>query len=507
MSRSVIYSPNRVTEWVGVAGRLLEDRDWDPRYWIAAPYLREAVERRFSGAVFHTVANAQRSIPPDEFADVEVPPLEADTLESYGAYEPMALRMMDRLEMGNSFNHDERVRHYHRLLRYWRMVVDEIDLGLAVFANTPHTVARYVLYAVCVESGVDTLIFTPTKLPGSPPNLLFPRRRIHALPDALISAYRNGSTDGEISDASRRYLADLAGEDTPDEPLHAGGESASIDPVRRIARYVRVDRWPSYLRTLLAEQKATTRKRRGVVPEESTLRGYQNLLYKRRSTRYKHRLRDHYRSLSSKVVPEGPFVYLPLHYDPERATIPKGGRYNDQYLVAELLADAVPDDWIICVKEHPTQFSYAGRGEQGRATYDYNDLDSLDSVRLMSVDVPSVRLIDGARAVATVTGTAGWEAINRNTPAIVFGSAWYRLCGGVHHVRTRDDVRTAIDAIREGESIDSADVRRFVAALETVGDRIPMYKPETDLLESDETVGRYVRMITEFVDDSMDSKL
>jgi hypothetical protein len=93
----------------------------------------------------------------------------------------------------------------------------------------------------------------------------------------------------------------------------------------------------------------------------------------------------------------------------------------------------------------------------------YDDLASLSEVELVPVDMSSLQLIDKSEAVATVTGTAGWEAIVRDTPALAFGDAWYSVCQGVYDVDTKGDVADAFQAITSG--LNEFDVYRFVRAV------------------------------------------
>jgi len=48
-----------------------------------------------------------------------------------------------------------------------------------------------------------------------------------------------------------------------------------------------------------------------------------------------------------------------------------------------------------------------------------------------------------------VTGTAGWEAIVRGTPALVFGDPWYKHAPGCFSTKTRDALQSALHAIHE----------------------------------------------------------
>jgi len=127
-----------------------------------------------------------------------------------------------------------------------------------------------------------------------------------------------------------------------------------------------------------------------------------------------------------------------------------GGRYADQYPAVRLLAQSIEPGMSVYCKEHPTQFDYYRQGDRGRPPWYYSDLESLENVRLVPVESDSFRLIDNAVAVATVTGTAGWEAVIRGTPALVFGDPWYADAPGCFSTKTRDALESALTAIDRG---------------------------------------------------------
>ena len=162
------------------------------------------------------------------------------------------------------------------------------------------------------------------------------------------------------------------------------------------------------------------------------------------------------------------YIYFPLHYQPELTTSPQGGIYSHQFLVANLLSCYVPDGWKIYIKEHPLQFSER-EAVRARDRYHYQHLQKLDSVKLINMSADQVGLIDNAEAVATITGTSGWEAVVRGTPAIVFGNAWYRRCGGVFYTPYKEDLDSAISDIEAGYHPQKSDVKKFIKALVSVG--------------------------------------
>ena len=201
-----------------------------------------------------------------------------------------------------------------------------------------------------------------------------------------------------------------------------------------------------------------------------------------------------YTRVSKPVMLNVPFVYVALHFQPERTTSSLGGPFADQYLLVDLVARCVPRGWKVYVKEHPSQFYPPFCGERSRHLDFYTDLQRVPNVELVSLSTSSFQLIDHARAVATVTGTVGWEAVIRGTPALVFGSPWYRHCEGVWCVATEKALREALTWIEAGVRPDYRKVRLFMLALDSACARAGLGYGTPDEVElglpHDETVAR-----------------
>lgn len=119
------------------------------------------------------------------------------------------------------------------------------------------------------------------------------------------------------------------------------------------------------------------------------------------------------------------YVYFPLHVQPEMTTDTLGGIYEDQLLALERLDRILPDDWCIYVKENPAQ-SYYKRNEEF-----FLRLGMIRKAILVPPDTDTYELIEDSGFVATITGTAGWEAITAGKRCLCFGYAWYRSLAGV----------------------------------------------------------------------------
>lgn len=119
------------------------------------------------------------------------------------------------------------------------------------------------------------------------------------------------------------------------------------------------------------------------------------------------------------------YVYFPLHLQPELTTAVLGGEYADQLLALERVAALLPEDWMIYVKENPKQ------GFQQRNRFFYERLRRIRNCVYLDTSVSTYDLMKHCQFVATITGTAGWEAVSGGKPALVFGYVWFKSLPGV----------------------------------------------------------------------------
>lgn len=114
-----------------------------------------------------------------------------------------------------------------------------------------------------------------------------------------------------------------------------------------------------------------------------------------------------------------PFVYFPLHYEPEANADVYGGAYAFQPDALAALSAALPDGWRILVKENPAQ-GFVRRGEAFHRL-----IEALPNVWWVADDTPSAMLVEQAALVASLCGTVGYESLLSGKPCLYFGHPWY----------------------------------------------------------------------------------
>lgn len=147
-----------------------------------------------------------------------------------------------------------------------------------------------------------------------------------------------------------------------------------------------------------------------------------------------------------------PYVYFPLHVQPEMSTMTYAPFYLDQPSILENISKSLPVGYRLVVKEHPSML--------GRRTADYYQrIRALPNVVLLSPAVDSLKIIKDAALIFTITGTVGLEGLISKKPVIVLGSTFYRYCPLVinaKHVAPPDwpqMVRTVLATYRHDEEV------------------------------------------------------
>ena len=450
---------------LGAILQLAKEHDWELCYCIDFPEYEGDINSGFPNCYFHSVYKAVKGIPHPALSYLSAHTIDAAFRGVWSEYESMTIRMIDRFDPWSSCSYHERIDLFRSMCRYWTGVLDLIKPDVVLFVTTPHVPCEYVLYGLAHARGIKVIFFHHTALPG----YIFAANSLDG-PTPFLSRYdfmaANGVREGDgLPQALEEYVSRVLGgyaEAMPQDLKDWLPSSGWMSDLSRIAKYyLDIHLYIDFLRG-----SETYYKERFRSLGQSRIGSIERQAYKYAAKLKIWRQRRDYRRRAVAPDLDVPFVYVALHYQPEATTWPDGGAFFDQRDVIDVLSSTIPEGWYLYVKEHPAQFSGVLAAMMGRDLRLYVDIASYPNVRLVPADYDSFRLIDAAKAVATVTGTVGWEAIIRGTPALVFGYAWYREFEGVFYVPSHELCKRAIEAIRSGYQVDHHRVRLWIRAMQ-----------------------------------------
>ena len=122
------------------------------------------------------------------------------------------------------------------------------------------------------------------------------------------------------------------------------------------------------------------------------------------------------------ALKEWRYVFFPLHLSPEASTMVLSPMLTDQIAVIEALAKSLPAEMILVVKEHTPML---GRRPAGF----YERIAQFPRVVLVSPFETAIELIKHAELTCVITGSAAWEALVLQRPALCLGPAIYQMVG------------------------------------------------------------------------------
>jgi hypothetical protein len=368
---------------------------------------------------------------------------------------------MDRMDPDcRSFSFDERQRHYRNLVRNWTACIETLKPELVISATIPHRVYDYVLYLLCQRMRIPFIMFQHTAFPGR----IMPLQELNSIDPEIKQKYDNISAANPNFSILKENLSPdiLAGYQNvqkdyeqgqpaymkTNELLHRQSSSTiglSIkfvtDIIHSPAKYFGrkgylLQGFPTYLKE---KNKSIESSRLGIIRYS---------LNKVKTNKLKRELKKYYDSLTERPDFRAPYIFVPLHYQPEMTSNPAGDIFVDQFLCVETLAKNIPQGWMIYVKEHPAQFQFHGEGQTSRSRGFYDDLLKFPNVRLIPFQADSFSLISEAKAIATISGTVGWEAMVRRKPVLIFGLSWYECYPGVLKISTEEEAGELYDFIQ-----------------------------------------------------------
>lgn len=452
----VIYATSELEEWIDLAKIMLHDNGWEPIYWVTTFQNEDLIKRAFPHIYTQNYTAAVRG----NYIDIGIKkhkPLDKDILFKYQKYEPIVLKMMDRMDAtAYSFNYTERLGLYYDFLGYWINAIKVLKPDYVLFSESPHALFQYLLYAVCMENKIKVLRFTPTNIEG----LTFLSYDIEKTPHYLNDVLNSNLTATSKAEA---YLEKNRGLYQEALPYYMKDLTKKHSYIESIKIY-----GGKFQRFLASTVVTAYKKSSSHTLSDFNISKVDILFYKLHGIKVKRKLKNRYEELAIKANLDKPYIYVALHYQPEKTTSPEGDIFVDQWLMIQMLSHLAPEGWQIYVKEHSSQFNTKLYGEQGRTGDFYDRINAFYNVTLLETTMNSFDLIDHAKAVATVTGTVGVESVIRSTPVLSFGHAWYALCEGVFVIKNNQELIDAYKKIGDGYKIENQKVDGFLYAIEYV---------------------------------------
>jgi hypothetical protein len=154
-----------------------------------------------------------------------------------------------------------------------------------------------------------------------------------------------------------------------------------------------------------------------------------------------------------------PFVFFPLHFEPEVSLQVFGRPFQNQIEVIRNLALSLPAGMNLLVKEHPRSLGFRPYGY-------YRRLLEIPNVRLVDPLLSTHLVIRHATLVAVISGSTGFEAAILGKPVITFGLPTYRdlTRNMIRQVNSLHELGTEIKSLLEEFQTDEAALERFLAA-------------------------------------------
>jgi len=131
------------------------------------------------------------------------------------------------------------------------------------------------------------------------------------------------------------------------------------------------------------------------------------------------------------------YILYPLQFQPEASTLVLAPFYLDQLSVIENIAQSLPVNYKLYVKEHISSIGL-------RSLSYYKRILKIPNVRLISPWNNIHELIQNSNAIITISATTGWESILYEKPVILFGSAFYDIFDLVYKVKDINELPNII---------------------------------------------------------------
>lgn len=330
-------------------------------------------------------------------------------------------KIMDRADIYSFYSFESRARLFLKHIEFWNSLIISKKIDLVVSTDMPHECQDYIAYYLCEHYKINRCFLVQTQI-----------HQFYQIFDNLdsnleiLAKYRevNSINDKITNPIMAKYYEDQL--DVSYKPFYMNKNRISLFQKFCLVFCSLFKMFKYFINNKLFKFKNLI-----------------DFLFKRYNygSAANAELEKYYDENS--IVPDFStnYLYLPLHFQPERTTSPQGGIFSYQEIYIKMVSYHAPKNWLIYIKEHPSQ------NINGRSIAFYKTLNELPNVKFVKKDSDSIKLLLNSKAVITVTGTAAWEALFFKKPTIIFGNIYFKYVYGSIVVKNNSDLIKAFDII------------------------------------------------------------
>ncbi len=416
----------------------------------------------------------------DFFSDKEYLPLDDEVLDKMAPYLLEIIRTKQRKVKEPLYRLPDTLDYHYEMLvkeiAFWNNFLEWGKINYVVLANVPHQGYDNVIYWLCKIKGVKLVCLTVSLIPTLPRRVLVVddykkiEEKIYREFDKLKMIYKDTDIcDIKLEKEIEQYFTEMSSMNFVEmKKSYAKGSSLAY-------KFGVIVGESSLIKNTIKRAKMGMNNYNGIILKSImflvylpysicvTLYHINKTLFIKKIWSTTKKIHKGYYKLSQMPCKEK-YIYYAMHYVPEATSAPLGGGlYFDQKIPIRILAQAIPADWKLYVKIHPTQMSNMCSEET------IKEISQINKVTLIREQCDSYELMQKSRAVATLTGSAAWEAQFLGIPSILFGYSEKNVAPLSYHVRTVEDCRRVIKSIQKNEKkTDVRELKIFIKASENI---------------------------------------
>jgi hypothetical protein len=365
----------------------------------------------------------------------------ADLYSQVRVFEGQCLRMIDRIKYHNqaeylhppgsvryrdSFQSRSDIVFRHSL--FWNHVLNEYNFDAVIWQNFSHLGWDLPLYYFCKSRDIPTFFFHDV---GQFPESQFVQEHVEMFGNLQLGKrLREICADNLLPETQNRILVNLTGLQGGPE-LHrqkmrkpvAQGKSFNTGSIASVLHNGEV-RSNFYSMSDVGRRVGSKALRFASHPVTKSKLAGATL----RRVVLTSRSKSEEKKLSEFALPTQPFVFFPLHFQPEASTSAKGRHFVEQREAIALVAASLPENYCLVTKEHPHQW----RRLYPRPPGFFKNLKEIPRVHLLHHSFENEDILRDCHGVVSIShSTLATEAWARGKKVAFLGDSHLKFAPGV----------------------------------------------------------------------------